>query len=192
MSVEVKETRQFTLLQNITQHIASGASTEDILRQVSRQLLAEFGYRAVQIYQLSTGGKEVWLYLELGHGNKPLSQTPDFFSIDEDNLISDAARRNELVYVPNLKEAAYAYYTAHPETLTGSEIAMPLRFGEELVGVLRIECLTPHGFTPTIFLFNRPGPSAGYGYQNNRKISQLEDSIQEIKTLYTIQHTATG
>ena len=82
----VKTTREryLAVLQEASQIIATAeGTTEEILLAVLQRLMAELEYCAVQVYRLSSSGSDLWLYLEQGSGNKPVTQNVDIFSVDE-------------------------------------------------------------------------------------------------------------
>ncbi|RMF01840.1 MAG: GAF domain-containing protein, partial [Chloroflexi bacterium] len=183
-----KQVRQLALFQEINQLVASNNSTEYIVQQSLNLMLDYLGYCAAQVYQLSTGGDDLWLYLEVGAGHKPVTQTGDIFSIDETNIISDSARQAELIYISNINTGPYSYYDSG-DGVAGSEVAVPLRFGGELLGVLRVQAVNPNGFSPNdINYISGLTNLLATTIRNQRKINQLEDSIQEIKTLYKLQY----
>jgi len=184
------QVHQLTVMQAVNQLIASGNSTEKILQTVLNFLLDPLDYKAAQIYQLSISGKDVWLYLEAGAGTKPVTQTIDIFSVEESNIINDTVRQSSPVYIADVENGPYSYFvTDNQPAAAGSEVAVPLQFGQENLGVLRVQCSNPNSFPDSDidFLSSLANSLAGT-MRNNRKIKQLEDSIQEIRTLYTLQY----
>jgi GAF domain-containing protein len=116
-------------------------------------LLHTLDYQAGQIYRLSPTGNDLWLYLELGPGTKPVTQNKDIFSIDESNIISDTARECKPIFVPNLNEGPYSYYSENEnetESQIKSELAIPIQHGQpaeqELLGILRLQSNKPDYF----------------------------------------------
>ncbi len=185
-----KQLHQLEFLQGVTQLVVVGHNTETVLRTVLESLLNTLGYDAAQIYQVSPFGSDIWLFLESGHGSKPVTQMPDIFSIDEVNIISDVVRQNQFIYLENTRRGAYTYFDpAGGHSLPGAEVALPLKFGRECLGVLRVQRQKTASFSnEDIGFLESLANLLASTMRNNRKIDQLEDSIQEIKTLYKLQH----
>ena len=83
---------QLEVIEEINQIIGSNEQTETALLAALHYLLHTLDYRAGQIYRMAPTGSDLWLYLELGPGTKPVTQNKDIFSIEEQNIISDTAR----------------------------------------------------------------------------------------------------
>ena len=187
-----KHLQQLLVYQEVNELITSDDTTENILLSVLQHILNSFDYCAAQIYQLSPSNEDLWLYLELGPGSKPVTQNTDIFSINEQNIISDTLRENEPIYIPDVSVGPYSYYAHNDDTLSGSELALPLRFGQEMLGVLRVESNEIEEFdTPDIRFFSGLANLLASVISNNRKIRRLKDSIGEIQTLYHLQYQDT-
>ena len=181
-------TLQFDVLQAVNRLISSEDATESILKSVLSLLFNRMSYQAVQIYQLTTTEKDVWLYLETGNSRKPVTQSMDIFSIDEVNIISDSIRQNKSIYIPDVAGSPYSYF-GEAVQITGAEVAQPLVFGSTKLGVLRIQRDSPNSFDQDELSFLHAISSLiATTLRNNRTIERLQDSIQEIKTLYTVQY----
>jgi signal transduction protein with GAF and PtsI domain len=134
--------RQLEVTRQISQLIGSDEKVEIILQTGLQFLLQTLKYRTAQIYRLSPSGKDLWLYLELGVGIKPVAQTINLFSIDEENIISEVVRTRKPVYLPDLDQVPYTYYLSEPHQTRSSirsDLALPLNHGQDCLGVLRIQ-----------------------------------------------------
>ncbi|GAB4424892.1 MAG: hypothetical protein Kow0031_04160 [Anaerolineae bacterium] len=186
---EDKRLLQLEVLQQVNALISSDEPTEAILQAILEVLVTRLGYSAAQIYQLTATEKDLWLYLETGHGRKPVTQTIDIFSVDEINIISDAVRQRKPVLIADVSSGPYSYFAGDEDEISGAEAALPLRFGSTNLGVLRVQHPEAHGISPAD-LANLEGLArlVATTIRNNRTIERLQDSIQEIKTLYTVQY----
>jgi GAF domain-containing protein/CheY-like chemotaxis protein len=183
---------QLTLLQEANQLIASQVAVEQLLTTILRRLLDVLDYRAAQIYLASTGAS-LWLYLEVGQGAKPVTQNVDIFTFDEHNIVSDAARYAKSIYIPNTYQGPYSYHgQSADERPLGSELATPLKSRQRVLGVLRVQAGQVDAFDEEDidFLANLASLLAAT-ISNNQTIQQLQDSIQEVRTLYSLQHKDT-
>lgn len=188
-----KHLQQLAVYQEVNELIASEETIENILLTIFRRILNGFDYCAAQIYQLSPSNEDLWLYLELGPGSKPVTQNRDIFSVNEQNIISDTIHKNEPIYIPDVSKGPYSYYMhSEDDTIAGSELALPLKFGQKSLGVLRVESNQQEAFdTEDSRFFSGLANQLASIISNNRKIQQLQDSIGEIQTLYHLQYQET-
>ncbi len=187
---KLRYSRQLEVLLVANQLIASGETLETVISSILNNLLNIIGFSAAQVYQLSPSNNDLWLYLECGSGTKPVTQNTDIFSVEEENIISDSIRRGALIHIPNIYEGPYSYYgQTEIDTAMGSEVAIPLKYTQDFLGVLRVQSNTPGTFNDTDinFLSNLANIMATT-IKNNRTIQQLENNLQEIKILYSLQH----
>ncbi len=189
LTSEQKYISQLNILQKINQLIASGENTKPIIETILNQLL-ELGYQAAQVYQLSTADNDLWLYLERGSGSKPVTQYPDIFSIEEENIVSDTIRKDTFIYIHNIHKSPYSYYEQDKkQTITSSELAIPIKHSQDFLGVLRVQDQQTAAFCEADinFLSNLANLIA-ITIKNNRTIQQLENDLKEIEILYHLQH----
>lgn len=186
---------QLTILQEVHQLIASDETTENILGVILNHLLETLGYRAAQVYQLSASDNSLWLYLEAGQGNKPSVQKLDIFSMHENNIISEAARQEKPIYIPDTYRGPYLYAERPGETNQpgGSELAIPFKYGQKVLGILRIESDKTEAFDEEDINFaSSLANLLASIMRKNQTIHQLQDSIQEVKTLYNLHYEDTS
>ncbi len=179
--------RQLAVVQDINRILGSNEQTDTALTSALEHLLNTLGYQAIQIYRLSPSGSDLWLYLESGHGTKPVTQNKDIFSIDEHTIISDSARNRKPVYIPEIKQSPYSFYS-ETEVEINSEVAVPIQYGAELLGVLRVQSSQADHFEETdiSFLDSVAGAMAS-AIKNTQVITGLQNDLQEIKILYNLQ-----
>ena len=162
--VSTDPAHQMELFRAISELIVADASPETITRAAADKLVQNLAYQAVQVYRLSPFGNDIWLYIEAGRGLKPVTQNVDIFSIDEVNIISQAAKTQQLQMVPDIQNGPYSYFDQNtPAGGIASEIAVPLLCAEAGYGVLRVQSAIPHAFNRQIqsFLTSVAGLLAG-------------------------------
>ena len=74
-----KYARQLEVIEEVNRIINPKEQTESALHAALEYVLQSFDYPAAQVYRLSPTGSDLWLYLELGSGTKPVSQNHDIF-----------------------------------------------------------------------------------------------------------------
>ncbi len=181
---------QLKVTQEINQLIGSDEKIEYLLQSALHHLQDTLGYYATQIYRLSPAGKDLWLYMEMGSGSKPVTQNADIFSIEEENIISHAVRNNEPVYIPDIRQGPYSYYYGQSETDTeiGSELAIPLQSGQLSLGVLRVQSGKLNDFDDAdINFLSSLSNLLASAIRNAQTVQRLNDDLQEMKILYSLQ-----
>ncbi|MEW5956528.1 MAG: GAF domain-containing protein [Chloroflexota bacterium] len=180
---------QIKVFQEISRLIGQEDKTEIIIQAALHHLLETLNYHAAQIYRLSPSGKDLWLYLELGSGSKPVTPNVDVFSIDEDNIVSHAIRKDQPIYIPDIHQGPYSYYIVRDKkTEIKSELCLPLRCGQDTLGVLRIQSQRPDDFDQAdIDFLSSLTNLLSCSIKTTQTIQNLHDSLQEISILYTLQ-----
>ncbi len=186
-----KYSRQLEVMQKISQVLGLDEKVEIILQTALHHLLHTLGYRAAQIYRLSPSGRDLWLYLELGPGHKPITQTTDLFSVEEENIIGEAIHRGEPVYIPNIDKAPYASSSPESPKIKSSirsELAVLLKYGQSCLGVLTVQSnkVNDFGENDIVFLSSLAALLAA-AIESHQTKQQLQDDLQEIKILYNLQ-----
>ncbi|HXV43456.1 MAG TPA: GAF domain-containing protein, partial [Anaerolineae bacterium] len=183
-----KYARQLAVMHEINQIIGSDEKVEVVIESALHHMLCRLDYQAIQIYRLSPSGKELWLYLEIG-STSDASQFSDIFSIEEENIIGHTIRQGEPIYLPDVRKGPYSSYTpAKSETAIKSELAVPLKYGQNLLGVLRFQSSRLDDFDEIdlTFLGSLAGLLAS-ALKNSQTVQQLQDDLQEMKILYNLQ-----
>ncbi|MBI1880714.1 MAG: GAF domain-containing protein [Chloroflexi bacterium] len=185
-----KYARQLEVMQQVNQLVGSGEKLERVLEAALHYLLHSLGYQAAQIYRLSPFGKDLWLYLERGSGSKPVTPSPDIFSVDEENIVSQTIRAGEPIYLPDISQGPYSYYPQPQDTSAAikSELAVPMQSGQNMLGVLRTQSNKLDNFDKIdiTFLSSLAALLASV-IKNSQIVQQLHDDLQEIKILYNLQ-----
>jgi GAF domain-containing protein len=189
----VKTTREryLAVLQEASQIIATAeGTTDEVLLAVLQRLMTELEYCAVQVYRLSSSGSDLWLYLEQGSGSKPVTQNVDIFSIDEQNIVSDALRSDQPVFVRDVGQGPYSYFGRDDtDPPAGSDLAVPLKFSGEALGVLRVQSEETGAIDElAIDLITSLSNFLAQSLKNSLEIQQLKGDLQEIKDLYQLQN----
>ncbi|MCB0190721.1 MAG: GAF domain-containing protein [Anaerolineae bacterium] len=186
-----KSSRQLTLFQAVNALITSEDTAENILRDVLHTLLDTLGYAAAQIYKLSVTGEEVWLYLESGSSSKSVDQNSSTFSLEELKSIREAVKQGKVLYIPDLTQSSFENDHDHNQSNFGSELILPLKHRQILLGVLRFQAKNADNFDKEDIRFLETiTRTIAFFIAHNRTVRQLEDSVQEVRTLYNIQNRA--
>jgi GAF domain-containing protein/CheY-like chemotaxis protein len=183
---------QLNVFQAINDLIASDETIEHILSVSLDHVLKTLGYQAAQIYQLSMPGDSLWLYLQAGQMSQPVMQNVNIFSIDEPNLVSEAVRQGKPMYIPHNYESpspSSGQNEVHGLTRRGVELAIPFKYGAQVVGVLWLQGSDVETFDEEDIKFmSSLAGLFGSTIRQNQKIQGLQDSLAEARTLYDLYY----
>jgi len=130
---------QLSLLNQVSRRIAAILDLDELLRQVVRLVRETFGYYYVAI-GLVEDDWVVFAYGAIDRDQIPRANTPSppiRLPIDGPGLTTWAAREGQAVYVPDVStESRYLLMSHLPEVR--SELTVPLRAGDRMVGVLDV------------------------------------------------------
>ena len=136
--------REVNLLYRISQKLAESLDAKVILQQVVDLLQEEFNFYYVQVLLLEKGDEK----LVLRHGSDPFGvilKNMNFSTPKETGVVGHVAKTNQPFVSNNVLEVSF--YTLNPVlALTSAELAVPLRSGDNLLGVLDIHQKAPHQF----------------------------------------------
>ncbi|MBN1991564.1 MAG: GAF domain-containing protein [Anaerolineae bacterium] len=184
-----KYARRLQIIADINQILGSNEQAGSALQSALHHLLTNLAYPAAQIYRLSPTGSELWLYLEVGPGAKPVTPNKDIFSVAEENPISQAARQRESVNIPDICRGSTSSFEQNgTDTSIRSALAVPLQYGPTLLGVLNLQSDKPDDFdeADVSFLTSLASLFAAT-IQTTQTVQQLQNDLQEIEILYNLQ-----
>ena len=182
-------------------HATSRAAELEELRQVGLGLTASLERQAVLdailkgVLKLTNDTDNAYIYLlqdgSLELGTALHSGEQDVvIDLDEprpDGLHYSVARQGDVIVVPDIR--AHPLFKDAPSDWQGAIIGLPIKYGQQLLGVLSIYCPQPHVFTDSeLRLLRLFSDQAGVAIQN----AQLYDTIRRrrryLETLRRLSH----
>jgi len=132
-----ERTRSIKVSAEIGRQLSSVLKTDDLVKEVVNQIKAAFNYYHVQIYLMDSGRQN--LVLVSGTGSVGQQMVSQGHSIPLGRgLVGRAAIRGAYVLISNTSmETNWLSNPLLPETR--SELAVPLLFGEQVLGVLDVQ-----------------------------------------------------
>ena len=122
---------QLATLHEVSAAVASHLSPQEIFDAVVEKLSAEFGYRLIGIYLLDDGVLELKAHIGYGSAAHSAHRVPL-----ERGVVGRTARTGLPQLVTNVEQDPEFFFGAPGIT---SEVCVPLKRGEEVLGVLNVE-----------------------------------------------------
>ncbi len=129
----------------IARYISSILDLDELLEQVAELIKQRYGYHYVAIYLLDETKSYLVLWAGTGKVGQARKAESCRLAVDGPGLIAWAARKRRAAGVDDVqKDRRFLSTEDLPDTR--SELALPLRLGKDLLGVLDIQSNTPHAF----------------------------------------------
>lgn len=186
-----RRAEQLTTISEVSRAITSILDQEELLGQVVSLLRKRFGFSYVYIFSVHSGRRKI--FYEAGSLNDSHQYRDAGFSLDldePDGIIPWVARHGDTVVANDITtEPRYHALTLPPDT-TLAEMAVPLIFGGEVLGVLDIQSEFRDVFSAEDrFVFEAMADSIAVALRNSSLYRseiwrrQVADSMREIASL---------
>ena len=186
-----ERTQQIQTVVDVSQRLAGILDLSDLLRQVVNTTKETFDYYHVHIYLLDELGQTLRMAEGYGEaGAEMRRQGHDIPLVAAKSLVARAARDGEIVRVENVRtDPNWLPNPLLPETR--SEMAVPVKLGTEVVGVLDVQSAETGGLTQedesTLQILAN---QIAVGVRNARLFSQTQEALyqaQKLQRQYTGQ-----
>ena len=162
-------------------HMASFLDQDTLLREVVRAVQAIIGAYNVNVFLLTDAG----LVLAAGHGGYKDDQPPIGYRLEPgQGIIGTVAQTGRPLLVPDVtKDPRYLPYEPLPHTRC--ELAVPVKHGERMLGVLDVQATTPDAFDlVALEALSALADQLAVALENARLFGELSRRMQELSALY--------
>ena len=129
---------QLALVAEVSKSVSSSLELKTLMNNVAALIHARFGYLYVHLFTVH--GNRRLIEYQAGSGTRSKDLAGYTLSLDDpDGIISWVARERQTVLVNDVKQDERYRPSPLPPEDTNSELCVPLRYGEEVVGVLDIQ-----------------------------------------------------
>jgi signal transduction histidine kinase/ActR/RegA family two-component response regulator len=169
--------KQLTTLYEIGKALSSTLDLDELLKKALELLKDRWGYALCAIFFLDREKDE--LFIKHVIGRDPEGVKDMRFRVGVDGIVGWVTKTGEALYVPDVsKDPRYI-----PGLPTGkSEVAIPLKIRDRVIGVLDIESNEPRGFDEedlkTLFSF---ASQMSISIENAQLFADLKQTLQELR-----------
>ncbi len=142
-----RRSQQLALLNEVARDVLATLDMSERFRRITHLIGEKFGYDSVSVFMVDLERRDLVLRSSAGGKAQQLGQRQIRQPLAE-GLVGYAARTGEIVNVPDVSQDPR--YVAHVEAAldrTRSELAVPMKRGADVVGVLDIEHTEPQAFS---------------------------------------------
>lgn len=178
-----RRAKQFQSIAQVTRTISSTLDLESLLKQITHTISREFGFYHVGIFLLDSAGEYAVLSAANSAGGERMLARGHRLKVGEMGLVGYAAASGKARIA--LDTGADAVYFNNPDLPnTRSEIALPLRAGEQVIGVLDVQSTEPNAFSEEdITILSTLADQVSIAIQNARQNEETRKALAEAEAL---------
>jgi len=179
---EQKRLKEITALHEVSEVINSTLDLREVFQRVVEELFETFGYRLVDIYLLEEEGLR--LQAQVGYDAETIIE---LIPLDQ-GVTGRVARTGQPALVPDVSQDP-DYIPAYPQIK--SEICVPVKSGETLLGTLNVECDEKRPLTDDdLQLLSTLSSHIGVAIENARLFEKEQRLSTQRKTIAEVGRTA--
>ncbi len=185
-----ERTRELEASQRVTLAASERVSPEELLGQVVDLIRDQFDLYHAQVYIVDEEQNAAVLRESTGYAGSQLLEQGHQIPLDQPALVTRAIHDGEPVLVDDVEEAEdWLPNPLLPETRT--ELVIPLKSGDQIIGALDVQDRTPGRFSQsTIDLFQSMTDQVALLFENSELFRQATDQSESLTTFSTQLRTA--
>ena len=165
---------------DIARLLTSLRSPDELLERTARLIAERFGFYHVGIFLLDETGEWMELRAANSEGGKRMIARHHRLRIGEEGVVGFVARTGNPRIVLDVEEDPH-YVRPEELPLTRSEMALPLRAGGRILGVLDIQSTQPNAFTPEdVTTLRIVADQLAVALDNARLLQRMERALDEL------------
>jgi sigma-B regulation protein RsbU (phosphoserine phosphatase) len=201
MVIERWRVQQLALVQKVSSQIANVRDLDELARRVTRLILETFDYYYVAIFTLEPGQDVLHFRASAGPVRQALDVSPISPGLADiqvlnihsgEGIIGFVAQTGEEVVAGDVsQDHRYRHLDALPETR--SEIALPLKIEDQVMGVLDVQSNLPDDFSETDLLVLRAqAHNIAIAVKGARLYSALNHHAEQLSTISEVGRAITS
>ncbi len=175
---------QFEAITQVTRAIGAVRNLRELMPRVASVISSQFGYYHVGIFLNDEADAYAYLIATNSEGGARMLERHHRLKIGEQGIVGRVAQTGETRVARVVgKDSVYFDNPDLPETK--SEVALPLRSGERIVGVLDVQSTEEDAFTPEdLDILAVLADQVSLAIDNTRLLETTRRSLLESETLY--------
>ncbi len=181
-----ERTRELEASQRVTFAASERTTPDELLGLVVDLVRDQFDLYHAQVYLVDEEKQAAVLRQSTGYAGSQLLQKGHQIPLDAAALVTRAIHTGEPVLVDDVNQAEdWLPNPLLPETQ--SELAVPLKVGDRVIGVLDAQDMTPGRFTEsTVALFQTMAGQIAFLFENNELLERVTEQTETL-TVFTTQ-----
>jgi sigma-B regulation protein RsbU (phosphoserine phosphatase) len=193
LSVEQFRIGQLNLVRKVSAQIANFTDLNDLSRQVTRLIQQTFNYYYVAIFTLEPGQSRLKFRSNTGESIRKKGRKQQVFEVElGQGMVGYAAEKGEEILSNDIsQEPRFRHIAGLPETQ--SELAIPLRIEDSVLGVLDIQSDKLNAFHPNDLLVLRAlADTIAVAIDGTRLYSDLNRRAEQLSVITEVGRSITS
>jgi GAF domain-containing protein/DNA-binding response OmpR family regulator/HAMP domain-containing protein len=186
--LEAQDTR-YSRTVNITTRIGRETATlseiDQLLNRAINLISAEYGFYHAQVFLIDDIRKNAVLVYSTGEAGRELLARKHRLSVGSDSVVGRASLSGQAVVLNDTADPGDIPWRFNPLLPdTRAEMALPLQFGDDVIGVLDVQSTTPNAFDERDQqTFQLLADQIAVAVQNARLLRQSQERVEQIDSL---------
>jgi len=178
-----RRAKQFESISQVTRTISSTRDLDSLLIQITTVINREFGFYHVGIFLLDTAKEYAVLSAANSVGGQKMLERSHRLKVGETGMVGFVTSTGKPRIA--LNTGADAVFFNNPDLPeTRSEISLPLRVGEEIIGALDVQSTEPNAFNQEdINILSSLADQVSIAIQNARQFEETRKALAESNSL---------
>jgi GAF domain-containing protein/HAMP domain-containing protein len=183
-----RKTAQLEAASEVAREAAAIRDLDQLLEQVTQLISAKFGFYHAGIFLLDEAREYAVLRAASSEGGRNMVARGHRLKVGEVGIVGYVAGRTRPRIAFDVGEDA-VYFHNPDLPLTRSEMAIPLKSQERVIGVLDVQSVEPSAFTPDdIEILQVLADQVALAVDNARLITETRQAIEELNRSYSQQN----
>lgn len=176
-----KRSEQLKAIADAARSLATMQETEKLLPAVTQLIHQRFGFYHVGIFLLDTNKEYAILSAANSDGGKNMLARGHRLKVGEQGIVGYATYSGKPRIALDVGEDA-VFFNNPDLPDTHSEVALPLKFGNQIIGALDIQSTESNAFSQDdIEIFSVLADQVSVAIQNTRSLEQAQRTLQELE-----------
>ncbi len=177
------DVRRIAAIAEVGRAITAARDLDALLKQVMELIVERFDYYHAQVFLVDESGRHAVLRQSTGPVGQALLARGHRLEVGSRSVIGQVTAQGEAVIVSDTDaDALHRRNELLPDTR--SEMALPLRIGDRVIGALDIQSVHPAAFTETdISVFQTMADQLAVAIENIRLFEQAQRNLENIERL---------
>jgi GAF domain-containing protein/HAMP domain-containing protein len=172
-------TSQLEAIADLARSIATIQDADSLLPEITRQVSERFGFYHVGIFLLDKNRQFAILRAANSEGGQKMLARGHRLGIGQQGIVGYVAYRGQARVALDVGDEA-VFFNNPDLPDTRSEVSLPLRFGQEIIGVLDIQSLESNAFSEDdVELFSVLADQISVAIQNAQSLNKAQHALQE-------------
>jgi len=176
---------QLETIASVARSTASLQNIEELLPAITKLVSERFGFYHTGIFLLDEAGDYAILSAANSEGGKRMLERHHKLKLDRNSIVGYATSQGEPRIA--LDVGTDAVYFDNPDLPdTHSEMALPLRVGEKVIGALDVQSTQPNAFTEEdISILSTLADQVAIAIENARLFSEAREALRQSEETFT-------